>query len=394
MIARRQVRMTSSKYRSNMPEVRVRMARRVGIFVGAVLFLGLLLFGASWLLSVVGTESAVRSAKGQQKAPSVVPALAQIPWHNNPCRPKRMQLYTASLPGYSPRMAAPWWWTQVHVAPAGNPLVSGLLKALCRTDARRRVRGLQQFTVWIRRVRWKAYPPIQRTLLPAVLRAGHYRTALRMTRLTILLDPANTGWLQFMLVVRTQVLLAAKCPNRALNNALRLYNVCTMRDVRQAVVLIAQCLQSGAMGGGVTARHFVAGQIHAQYVPPMAEGRCSLPVAFRHYGHSSGGQVAMGDDGMAAAWRRLNPQPYGILAGRITGEDFHGLMQRGNLLLLANHCRQAALVWDRAYAVAEGAWQLRDAAEGIARTIKAIDKTIAPANRWVNEVRFRGAKRR
>jgi hypothetical protein len=148
------------------------------------------------------------------------------------------------------------------------------------------------------------------------------------------------------------------------------------------------------MGGGVAARHFVAGQLLAQYVPPMPEGHCSLPVAFRRYGHGSGGKVAMGNDGMAAVWRRLNPQPYGIFAGRITDEDFYSLMQRGNLLLLANHCHQAALVWDRAYAVAKGEWQLRDAAEGIARTIKALDKTIGPANRGVNEVRARGTKRR
>ncbi len=378
--------MKSRKYFSDVADFRVRAARRLGFFAGAVLFLGLLLLGSSWLISVVGTGSAEKSVAGSQTAPSVVPALAHIPWHNNACHPVRMRLYAASLPGYWPHMAVPWWWTQVRVAPADNPRVAGLLKALCLSQRRGRVRGLRQFAVWLRDAGGKAYPIVERTLLPAVLDARHYRTALGMTRLLILWEPANTGWVQFMLLVRTQALLAARHPDRALDNALRLYNVCTLRDVRQVVVLIAECLQSGAMGAGLTARRFVAEQIGQQYVSPPTDPHCPLPAAFRRYRRDSSDKLSRGDHDLSAAWRRLNPQPYVTHAAQITGEDFNSLMRRGNLLLLANHCRQAALVWGRAYGVAQGAWQLQGAAEGIARTIKALDKTVGRANQWVHHV--------
>ncbi|NNM88870.1 MAG: hypothetical protein HKL95_10180 [Phycisphaerae bacterium] len=384
--------MKSRKYFSDVAGFRVRAAHGLGFVVGAVLLLGLLLLGGSWLISVVGTGPAEKSVAGPQNGPSVVPALAHIPWRNNACHPVRMRLYAASLPGYWQHMAVPWWWPQVRVAPADNPRVAGLLKALCRAQGRGRVRGLRQFAVWRRAAGGKAYPIVERTLLPAVLDARHYRTALGMTRLEILWDPANTGWVQLMLLVRTQALLAAQHPNRALDNALRLYNVCTMRDVRQVVVLIGECLQSGAMGAGPTARQFVAEQIREQYVPPATDHPCPLPSAFRHYRPGSSDKFSRADSYLTA-WRRLNPQPYATHAARITGEDFNSLMRRGNLLLLANHCRQAALVWGRAYRVAQGAWQLHQAAEGIARTIKALDKAVGRANQWVDQVSSGGVKK-
>lgn len=383
--------MTRNKYPAAFP---YRWGRWLGQLGGAVLLVGVLLLGGRWLMSVVGSGGARPSESDQKQAATVVPALAQIPWHNNPCHPKAMRLYGAVVPGYSPRMAVVWWWTNVRVVRAGNATVAGLLQALCQADGRGRAQGLHQFVIWMRRNRWKAYQPIQRTLLPAVLDAGQYGTALGMTRRMILMAPENTGWVQFLLMVRTQIFLAARCPNRALDSALRLYNVCTMRDVQQAVALIAQCLQSGATGDGRAARSFVAWQIMAQYGPRMAKSQCCVPAAFLRYGGGAGVEAAAGDVGMARVWSRLKPNPYSAIASRITGEDFNSLMRRGNLLLLANRCREAALVWDRAYGVAAGAGQLQIAAESIARTTKALYKTVGRANQWVNEVESGKARRR
>lgn len=365
--------------------------RRIGAAIIAAMFLGLLVIGGCWLFGVAHWGPTARHQSAHQTAPSVVPALAAIPWVNHPCHPVRANIFPASLPSYSPRMGLPWWWTNFPMRPAPKGLPANLLMQLKNSLADVRKRGLHHLAIYLRQGRWKAQNVTQQILLPDVLDAGHYRTGATMAKMMILANPASTGAVDFMLWVRADAFLAAKLPQRALNNARRLYLVCTMREVNGAVTLMAQCLASGATGSVADAQMMVAGEILADGRPAKRASACPLPRAFENTITGPTAPIAVTHPpGMA--WR-LNPQPYFHEAKKMYGEDFYSLLRRGNLLLLANHCRQAALVFDRAYRVARGG-ELPMAAASIARTIKALDKSIGRANQWVKFVRSAGDARR
>lgn len=364
--------------------------------------------GAVWLAGVIHwTPTGWNISQAKRSPPA--PQLASIPWRLDWRHPLRRMLFPATVPNFRRPLAIPRWWGRGGEQPTDS-LLAGLCQPSGATARKLQARALAHVKHIFRRRDWRQINRFRSVWLPALLRAGRYRLAGRLCRSGILAQPAITGWLQFLMYTRAQCFLARHEPDRALITAVRLFNVCSMRFTGEALLLAAQCMrQGGGAAAGIApgARtkppsvtadihfgryftapgkvdEFIAEQVQGAKTGHRAPRQFPLPRYFADL--AARNETAMVDSANVMARLKIPPDPYLARAAHVTGEDFYSLLSRGNLYLLANRPQLAVAVFTRAYELANG-WEILQAEESIARTVKAWTKTIGPANRWVYYVR-------
>jgi len=170
---------------------------------------------------------------------------------------------------------------------------------------------------------------------------------------------------------RVQALLAAGKVDDAIAAAKSYYNFSSMATTSDAILMLHQALRAKDQK---LARRFKLEQLAAATTQPAEEG---AQVA----------GAAEASEGTVLAGIKVDPKPYeeAIKALELQG-DFGSLVQRGNLLLVADRPAEAKEVFEEAYEVA-GDGDVANASECLARAMKAQDGGIGRANGFVLSIR-------
>ncbi len=172
--------------------------------------------------------------------------------------------------------------------------------------------------------------------------------------------------------VLTKSLLASGKAKEALPDAKSLYNVCSMANTSNAILLLAECLgAANPEDKGIVDRLKVE-QLAGAELPSTQPSTKPADAGDKQ-------QKVM--DSI-----QIDSAPYDAAIKQITGEDYASLLKRGNLLLLIDRAKEAKPLFERAYSLCADA-QLTQASESIARQIKAENHAIGRANAWVLSIR-------
>ena len=197
--------------------------------------------------------------------------------------------------------------------------------------------------------------------------AGRHAEAAALARRAIIAFPRHPECLQDLQRQHAQALLKAGHSDAALSAARGLYNVSTLRGTSAAIEVVCECLAAARPDDPTIGQRFRQEQV-AGMRPHAGDGRpgetvlSSITMDPKSY-----------DDGLRK-WEALG--------------DYASLASRGNLLLLAGRAAEAEAAFRKAYAIAE-AEHLAEAAENVARAIRAVDGTVGRANAWALAVRTR-----
>ncbi len=197
--------------------------------------------------------------------------------------------------------------------------------------------------------------------LPALMSKKQYLFVAQLSKREILVIPHRTRIIQQLLTLRVEALLGMERPKEALVCAKELFNFCTMRDTAHALALVARCLAAASPNAAEEIRRLKRQQIAGAAIPIPGYPPLECPI------------LAAIKAGGAAYARR---------AWGITGQGYGDLIDRGNLLLLADRPREAIACFNAAYLVAGNYGQVVRAAGRVAACIKAEDGTIGRANAW------------
>ncbi|HTV47283.1 MAG TPA: hypothetical protein VMG59_02455 [Phycisphaerae bacterium] len=179
---------------------------------------------------------------------------------------------------------------------------------------------------------------------------------------------------------RIKALLALNKPQEALDAAKSYYNVCNMQKTNDAVDLVAQCLaayhpddlqiaqafraeQSGSGAGNANSSNQTEADVVAGNAPPSQSASMLQSVQIDQTLYNT----AIG---------KWNAQ------STVSGK-FYDYVAYGNLLLMADRGQDAQNVFTRLFQLANTQQELNDAAEGIARSMRAEDGTVFRANAWL-----------
>ncbi len=201
--------------------------------------------------------------------------------------------------------------------------------------------------------------------LPALMLKKQYLFVARISKQEILVIPHRTRIVQQLLTLRVEALLGMGRPKEALVCAKELFDFCTMRDTACALELVARCLAAESPNAAGKIRRLQRQQIAGAMVPIAGYPPSECPI------------LAAIKAGGAAYARR---------AWGITGQGYGDLIDRGNLLLLADRPREAIACFNAAYLVADNYGQVARAAGRIAACIKAEDGVVGPANAWAGRM--------
>jgi hypothetical protein len=295
--------------------------------------------------------------------------------------PFRFSLIAATLSLFAsqPAFADPPW-----------PDANAIAKQLSSPDSATVADGLKEIHTEMRRDAPRALGDIRGPFLTALMNAKHYAEADRLALEGIVAVPQDLGSDQFLLTIRIQALLALGKADEALQAAKSLYNVSSMNDLPQAMLLVAQCLNAAHPKDLTWAERFrqeqVAGAIFDGQIVVQANGDPNRPPVLEPAPTTHPAtQPDVGAATILASIHIVDPA-YSNAVEHWFGEDYAGLCGKGNLLLMADRAADAKIVFDRAYSL--GAPQnLADASENIARCMKAEDGSIARANAWILSLR-------
>jgi hypothetical protein len=250
--------------------------------------------------------------------------------------------------------------------------------------------AMKEIQIEIRHDPGRAVGNIRGPYLTALMNSKHFAEADRLALEGIVSWPQDLGSVQFLLIIRIQAMLALGNPDAALQDAKSLYNVSSMNDLPQAMLLVAQCLNAGHPKDLAWAERFrqeqVAGAIFDGHIVVQADGDPNRPPVLEPAPATRPAtQPDVGAATVLASIHIADPA-YSNTLEHFFGEDYGSLCGRGNLLLLADRTAEAKVIFDRAYSV--GAQQnLADATENIARCMKAEDGGVARANAWILSLR-------
>jgi hypothetical protein len=270
--------------------------------------------------------------------------------------------------------------------PDGNAIV----KELSSPDPASVSAGMKEIDGEFQRDLGRAMGDIRGPFITALMNAKHYAEADQLAERGIVSTPQDLGADQQLLNVRIQALLALGNGDQALQAAKSLYNVSTMNDLPQAMLLVAQCLNAAHPKDLGWAERFrqeqVAGAAFDGQIVVQANGDPNRPPVLEPAPTTRPTtQPAVGAASVLASIHIDDPA-YSNAVEHWFGEDYGGLCGKGNLLLMADRAADAKIVFDRAYAL--GAPQnLADASESIARCMKAEDGSIGRANAWILSLR-------
>ena len=224
--------------------------------------------------------------------------------------------------------------------------------------------------------------PLGQQYLPALLKAGLNQEAADFAMQAILSGPSEPGTLEILHKHRIRALLALNKPDEALAEAKSLFNVCRMKTTGDALRLCAQCLQAAHPDDKSLSERFKLQQVAGSTCSPQAGA--TQPST----------QPTSAQPNLLKAIK-INPEPYlaaaeaPVLLQNQTEDahlNFARLTSRGNLLLEADKIAEAKQCFEAAYPQAGPADQPQ-AAESLARVMKAEDGTVGRANAYVMSLR-------
>jgi hypothetical protein len=201
---------------------------------------------------------------------------------------------------------------------------------------------------------------LQYNWLPTLLRRRDYPAVAALAEVDILHNPGLTENIDAVLADRIRALLAMEKPNAALRNAKSLFNVCTLADTRQVLLLVRQAVGRVYHGHPRIMQAFISQQITGSGIPADEHEpiiRCGVLAAVVVHG-------------------RRYEQKLKLLHG---GGNWT-LLEKGNLELLTDHPRTALANFRQLAAMAGNAKDFLNDENDICRAIKAEDGTIGRAN--------------
>jgi hypothetical protein len=205
-----------------------------------------------------------------------------------------------------------------------------------------------------------------RPVLKTMLSSKYFAEAADLALICVLNSPAEHRGVEQCLQVRFKALMGANRYPEALSTAKSLFNIASMDGTSDAILYVAEALIAVRTEDRDIYERFRDEQVAGASTQPSTRGTTlRSPI-------------------MAAI--QVDPKPYEEVLKLMTGEDYSSLMARGNLELLADHPKQAKVLFERMYMLAT-AGQIVEASEAIARAIKAEDGTIGRANAWVYAIR-------
>ena len=196
--------------------------------------------------------------------------------------------------------------------------------------------------------------------LPSLLKQHDYQAVATLTLLDVVRNPGLTDNVDAVLACRVKAILAMGKKHAALRNAKSLFNICTLADTRSALSLVRQCVAAVYHGHPRIINAFIEEQITGAQVPadehePIT--RCGVLAAVT-----------------------VKATPYLQKIHSLHGTGNWTILEKGNLLLLADQPRQAIKYFREMEALAGNAKDFLNDENNICRAIKAEDGTIGRAN--------------
>jgi len=202
--------------------------------------------------------------------------------------------------------------------------------------------------------------------LPALMRGNRFQDAADLSFTAALARPA-TGTIGPLLSFHARALLGLHHAKEALAAARSYYNVCDFSATADAVQIAAECLAEAYPEDLEIVRRFKAEQSAA--------------------GDSTSSPGATTQPAMLAAVA-IDDQPYSAALKHLQSTTrFRDRVAYGNLLLAAGHAQEAEALFRHLYQLADTQDNLAIATEGLARSLRAEDGTIARANAWLLALR-------
>lgn len=202
--------------------------------------------------------------------------------------------------------------------------------------------------------------PLYKYWIPPLLRRHQYALVDSLALKGILANPGSTYAVQELQMDRVMAMLASGHGNQAMQDARSLFNVCTMQQTKQVLVLIARCFQKAFPYDASRVEELERQQIAGSDLPvnPKEAPRTCAVLEAIH----------------------INDKPYMAAAEAITSGSGWKLRGKGNLLLLAGHAGKALRCFRLEASLAADQKHFLAAEKDVDRGIKAQDGTIGRAN--------------
>ncbi len=201
---------------------------------------------------------------------------------------------------------------------------------------------------------------LQYNWLPKLLRRRDYSAVAALAEVDILHNPGLTENIDAVLADRIRALLAMGKPNAALRNAKSLFDICSLADTKSVLLLVGRCVATVYRGHPHIIHAFISEEIAGGKIPADEHepiDRCGVLAAVT-----------------------VNSGAYERKLRALHGNGNWTLLEKGNLLLLADHPRQAVKDFRDMVAMAESAKDFLNDEKHICRAIKAEDGTVGRAN--------------
>jgi hypothetical protein len=233
-------------------------------------------------------------------------------------------------------------------------------------DAAVRTAGVAEIRNQLRSDPLHAPTQLRDEWMKPLLAAKMYPEADDLALAAILARPRVSPLVASLQKSRVTALTASGRKEEALAAAKSYYNVAMMRDTKESIVLLRNAL--AAARGDAVAEHFISEQADGANA---AAGSATRPIS------------------SVLASVKVDAGPYKkAIAARQTGKSYDLLVERGNLLLLADRTPEAEAAFAEAFDIAtQGRETLAAAIENHARAMRAADGTVARANAWIISLR-------
>jgi tetratricopeptide (TPR) repeat protein len=282
---------------------------------------------------------------------------------------------TPSADGKPARPARP-------AAPKPPSVVDQIEADLRAKEPERRAEAVEKLRPFLRQESTEPASLLSRRFLKPLHEDKRWEEIVTLGQEAILAQPVSTTDVEAIQFARVRALLRLNRPDEAVSQAKALYNVSMMGSTREALLLLAECLNAARKDDGASVEQLSQEQMAGAEYQPSGGGATTQPAA----GEASLRDAANGTKSAVMGSIKIDPAPYAAAIEAIQAEDYRSLVAKGNLLLLADRADEAVKVFERAYAVADKK-DLVAASENIARAMKAQDGTIGRANAWVLSLR-------
>ncbi|MFI5382458.1 MAG: hypothetical protein ACHRHE_24440, partial [Tepidisphaerales bacterium] len=246
-------------------------------------------------------------------------------------------------------------------------VVQEILDQLASADPAQKKAALEAIR---QRMQTRGIAELRGVFLKALLASKMYKETAELADEAILTSPSETRSVEQILQARIKSLLAMGQAEVALSESKSLFNVASMANTSEAILLVAECI-SAARPKDVD----LFNRFREEQIAGAAAGPATQPST----------QPVKGPRSSVLDSIKIDPKRYDEAIARFAGEDGQALMSRGNLLLLADKPKEAKPIFDRMYSLSSV--ELVEASEALARQMKAEDGTIGRANGWVLSIR-------